>query len=266
MVNDVHATASKDVVVVKLGGTTLADEHHILTGVAQVVHNQQHSFVLVHGGGKRLTEWLGRLGIESRFENGRRVTDDAAIEVALAVLGGVVNAELVAALEQLGVNAVGLTGIDGGLLRGERITDLGRVARVNGIRPNLIHTLLAGGTVPVVAPLVLDETGVICNVNADEAAAGLAGGLGARLVLLTDTDGVRGPDGERLPWIDDEEAGRLIEIGVITTGMLPKVRSGLDALRSGAIDVVIADGRVPGGLERALAAGDFGTRLRLASR
>jgi acetylglutamate kinase len=256
-------TAPQELVVVKLGGTTLAEEHDTLAGVAAA--SKRHAVVLVHGGGKRLTEWLGRLGIESRFHEGRRVTDDAALEVALAVLGGLVNAELVAALEQVNVDAAGLTGIDGGLLRGQRIPGLGRVARVIGIRPDLIHTLVAAGSVPVVAPLALDETGSICNVNADEAAAGLAGGLGARLVLLTDTDGVSGSDGQRLPWIDERRAEELIDSGVITAGMLPKVRGALDALRSGASEAVIADGRVARGLERALADPDFGTRLRLAS-
>ncbi|MDP8904554.1 MAG: acetylglutamate kinase, partial [Chloroflexota bacterium] len=123
----------RELIVVKLGGTTLAEEHETLAGVAEASRRQ--GIVVVHGGGRRLTEWIARLGLETRFEDGRRVTDDAALEVALAVLGGVVNAELVAALQALDVPAAGLTGIDGGLLLADRVPRLGRVARVVGARP-----------------------------------------------------------------------------------------------------------------------------------
>jgi acetylglutamate kinase len=251
----------REVVVVKLGGATLAEEHDTLTGVADL--RDRFSVALVHGGGKRLTEWLGRLGIETSFEGGRRVTDDAALEVATAVLGGLVNTEIVAALESVGVPAVGLTGIDGSLLRGTRVPQLGRVASVSGTDITLLRTLLGNGHVPVIAPLALDEHGVMCNVNADEVAAALAGALGARLLLLTDTDGVHDVDGERIPRLAEPAAQSLIESGAISGGMLPKVRGALDALHVGATDVVIADGRAPGALARALDSTDFGTRITL---
>jgi acetylglutamate kinase len=198
------AGAPAELVVVKLGGTTLADQRLTLDEVAR--RATRGRIVLVHGGGKRLTTWLTRLGIESRFEGGLRVTDDAALEVALAVLRGVINAELVAVLRGAGADAVGLSGVDGGLLVAERVPGLGRVATVTGARADLLGTLLGAGALPVVAPLALDGTGVICNVNADDAAAGLAGALRARLVLLTDTDGVRGADGQRIPELTDLES------------------------------------------------------------
>ena len=254
--------AWEELVVVKLGGTTLTDNQPVLAEVAAAIGRR--SLVLVHGGGRRLTDWLERLGVESRFEAGLRVTDDAALEAALAVFGGLVNGELVAALNRAGVAAVGLTGIDGGLLAAQRLPQLGRVAKVVGARPAPLYALLAGGLLPVVAPLALVEDGVICNVNADEAAAGLAGALGARLVLLTDTDGVLDANGRRVPELDELAAEQLMTEGVIRAGMLPKVSGALAALRSGAPEVVIADGRATGALARALDDAGFGTRLRLA--
>jgi acetylglutamate kinase len=246
-------------VVLKLGGETLADQHETLRGLASAAAGRR--LVIVHGGGRRLSGWLGRLGIESRWAEGRRVTDDAAAEVAAAVLGGLVNAELVAALVTLGVPAVGVTGLDAGLLVAERLAELGRVARVGGARPAVLEALLDHGLVPVVAPLALDAAGEICNVNADEAAAGLALALGAGLVLLTDADGVLDGRGLRIARLDRQRAEALIAEGVIGSGMVPKVRAALEAVESGGVEVVIADGRGPGALHRALEDPAAGTHL-----
>ncbi len=186
-----------EILVVKLGGTTIADQSQVLAEVAAVA--RRRPVVLVHGGGKRITEWLERLGVPSTFEGGLRVTDAQSLEVAAAVLRGVVNSELVSGLRDLGVDAVGLSGVDGGLLIAERIPKLGLVASVVGLRRDLLDAILVGGQVPVVAPLARDADGIVCNVNADDVAAGIAAGLGARqLVLLTDVDGVRDADGHRL--------------------------------------------------------------------
>jgi acetylglutamate kinase len=250
---------ARDVVVVKLGGETLGEQHDALRGVAALAPD--HRLVIVHGGGKRLSTWLDRLGIESRWEAGRRITDDAALEVASAVLGGLVNGELVASLVGLGVSAVGLSGIDGGLLVAERVPGLGRVARITDARPALLEALIDAAHVPVVAPLALDGTGEMCNVNADEVAAGLARALRARLVLLSDTDGVRDGDGHRIDRLDAASADSLIADGSISGGMIPKVRGGLSVLEAGGREVVIADGRRPDALRRALVDPTFGTRL-----
>src|ERR687890_118051 len=210
-----------EILVVKLGGTTIADQSQVLEEVAAVA--RRRPVVLVHGGGKRITEWLERMGVPSRFENGLRVTDQAALEVAAAVLRGVVNSELVAALRDIGVDAVGLSGVDGGLLVSERVAGVGLVAHVVGLRRDLLDAVLVGGQVPVVAPLARDEEGIVCNVNADDAAAGIAAGLGARqLVLLTDTDGVRGADGRKLDALTVRETESLIADGTIAGGMVPK--------------------------------------------
>ncbi|HVM31404.1 MAG TPA: acetylglutamate kinase [Candidatus Limnocylindrales bacterium] len=263
---DVDFRAWEELVVVKIGGTTLAADDGSPGALGDIVAAQRgRSLVLVHGGGNRLTEWLERLGIESRFIDGRRVTDDQALEAAVAVFAGLVNTELVAQLNAAGVAGVGLTGIDGRLLVARRSPQLGRVGRVEAASPSLVYALLAGGALPVVAPLALDERGEICNVNADEVAAALAGALGARLVLLTDTDGVLDGAGRTLGRLGELEAQQLMAEGVIAGGMVPKVEGALAALRSGATQVVIADGRVPGALGRALEDDSFGTRLRAAA-
>ena len=249
-----------EIVVVKLGGTTLAEQRQVLTEVASIARNRP--IVLVHGGGKRMTEWLERLGVPTRFENGLRFTDPAALEVAAAVLRGVVNSELVAALRDVGCDAVGLSGVDGGLLIGERLPDVGLVATVTGVRRDLIDSLLVAGQVPVVAPLARDEEGIVCNVNADDAAAGLAAGLGARqLVLMTDVDGVRGADGRKLDSISAAEAGALIADGTIKGGMVPKVKAALSALTFPGTEAIIADGSAPDALRRSLEDPTFGTRV-----
>jgi acetylglutamate kinase len=249
-----------EVLVVKLGGTTLADQRQILEEVAVI--SRTRPVVVVHGGGRRISEWLERLGVPSRFEAGLRVTDTAALEVAAAVLRGVVNSELVAALRDLGVDAVGLSGVDGGLLIAERIEGLGLVAHVVGLRRDLLDGLLVSGQVPVVAPLARDEQGIVCNVNADDAAAGIAAGLGARqLVLMTDVDGVRDASGQRLATLSASRAEELIDAGVIDGGMVPKIRAALSGLGLPGSEAVIADSSAPGALARALSDPTFGTRL-----
>jgi acetylglutamate kinase len=249
-----------EVLVVKLGGTTIDDQRHVLDEVATVA--RRRPVVLVHGGGKRITEWLDRLGVQSRFEGGLRVTDAAALEVAAAVLRGVVNSELVSTLRDLGVDAVGLSGVDGGLLVAERVPNVGLVAHVVGLRRDLIDAILVGGQVPVVAPLARDVQGIVCNVNADDAAAGIAAGLGARqLVLLTDVDGIRDAGGRRLDSITADEAESLIDRGVIAGGMVPKVRAALAALTWNGSEAVIADSSATGALARALDDPSFGTRV-----
>lgn len=249
-----------EVVVVKLGGTTLAEQRQVLGEVAALARDRR--LVLVHGGGKRVTEWLDRLAVPTRFEQGLRVTDAAALEVAVAVLRGVVNTELVAALRGIGCDAVGLSGVDGGILEGRRLPEVGFVATVTGVRRELLDALLVAGRVPVVAPLALDEEGAVCNVNADDAAAGIAAGLGARrLVLLTDVDGIREAGGRRLATIDAAEAEALVADGTIRGGMIPKVRAAIAALGRDGAEAIVADGGAPEALARALGDPGFGTRI-----
>jgi acetylglutamate kinase len=252
-----------EVLVLKLGGTTLADQTHVLDEVATVA--RERPVVLVHGGGKRITEWLERLGVTSRFEGGLRVTDQAALDVAAAVLRGVVNSELVSHLRDRGVDAVGLSGVDGGFMIAERVPGLGLVAHVVGIRRDFLDQLLVAGQVAVVAPLTRDEKGIVCNCNADDAAAGIAAGVGARqLVLMTDVDGVRNAAGEKLATMTTVEAERLIADGVIKGGMVPKIRAALQAVNWAGAEAVICDSKDPRALSRALGDPTFGTRITAA--
>ncbi len=249
-------------VVVKLGGTTLIEQQDVLQEI--VAERQQRPLVVVHGGGKRITEWLTRMGVESRFESGRRITDEATLEVFLAVMGGVINAELTATLLGLGARAVGLRGIDGALLRGARAAGLGLVITEPTADAALLETILAAGYLPVLTPMGLDPEGHVCNVNADDAAAAVSAALGGELVLLTDTDGVRDAAGQRIEELSASQAESLIAQGVIAGGMVPKVRSALRALAPGsrAERAVIADGRTQAALRRALHQGS-GTAIRV---
>jgi len=247
-------------VVLKLGGTTLIEQQDVLREIVE--ERRDRPIVIVHGGGKRLTDWLERLGVESCFDHGRRVTDEATLEVFLAVIGGVINAELTAALLQLGANAVGVRGIDGGMIRGPRAAGLDRVISEPLADAAVLSTLLEAGRLPVLAPMGLDADGLICNVNADDASAAVSAALGGELVLMTDTDGVRGADGERIEELTPAEAQRLIGDGVIAGGMVPKVHSALRAVGPGshAERAIIADGRTAAALHRALHEGS-GTRF-----
>ena len=252
-----------EVLVLKLGGTTLADQSHVLDEVAAVARTRP--VVLVHGGGKRITEWLERLGVPSRFEGGLRVTDQAALDVAAAVLRGVVNSELVSDLRDRGVDAVGLSGVDGVFMIAERVPNLGLVAHIVGIRRDFIDGLLVAGQVAVVAPLARDEQGIVCNVNADDAAAGIAAGLGARqLILMTDVDGIRDASGEKLATMTADVAEKLIADGVIKGGMVPKIHAALQAVAWSGAEAVICDSKDPHALSRALDDPTFGTRITAA--
>lgn len=256
------ATTADSPVVVKLGGTTIVEQQDVLREIVE--EQRRRPVVVVHGGGKRLTEWLEQLGVASRFEAGRRVTDEATLEVFLAVMGGVINAELTAELLGLGADAVGVRGIDGRTIRGARAEGLGLVIAEPVADASLLQVLLAAGRLPVLTPMGLDPEGRICNVNADDASAAVSAALGGELVLMTDTDGVRGADGQRIEQLSPEEAERLIAEGVIAGGMVPKVRSALRALGPGsrAERAVIADGRTMSALHGALHEGR-GTGFRI---
>jgi len=168
-------------------------------------------------------------------------------------------------LRDRGVDAVGLSGVDGGFMIAERVPGLGLVAHVVGVRRDFLDQLLVGGQVAVVAPLARDEQGIVCNVNADDAAAGIAAGLGARqMVLMTDVDGVRDAAGEKVATMTADEAESLISDGVIKGGMVPKIRAALQAVGWAGAQAVICDAADPHALSRALGDPAFGTRITAA--
>jgi len=223
--------------VIKVGGSTLDRGDAGIEGIAALIRRGEAA-VLVHGGGPEATRWLDAMGIPSRFERGRRVTDEQALPVVAAVFAGLVNKRLVAALADAGLRAVGISGVDGGLLPC-RLADpeLGFVGEPHEPNPALLQALVAAGFVPVVAPIGfsrVDGRTVLVNVNADTVAAALGAALGAKaVVFLTDVEGVRGRTGEALAQLTASEAAALIAEGVIAGGMIPKVEACLAAAARG---------------------------------
>jgi acetylglutamate kinase len=224
--------------VYKIGGPALEDRD-LVAPLAEEVRRQEGRVVLVHGGGRHIERMLGALAIESRFVDGRRFTSEEAMEAVEMVLSGLVNKDLAAGLTAAGVPAVGICGRDGGLLRARLESGLGRVGTPEAVDSAPLRALWEAGLVPVVSPISSGPSGEAVNVNADEAAVGLARALGARsLVYLSDVDGVR-VDGETVASLSPEEARRRVEDGTIAGGMALKVRVALEASAT-VPEVVIA--------------------------
>jgi len=245
-------------VVLKIGGSVAGQDDAAL-GLVAALHDGGLPLVVVHGGGPLIGEWAARVGLESRFAGGLRVTDAATRDVAIAVLAGLVNTTLVARLIAKGVPAVGLSGVDGGMLRAERDGDLGEVGRITMVDSSLVDDLVAAGRLPVVAPAAIaTDDGAILNVNADSAAGALAAGLGARLLaFVTDVPGVRGQDGKVIASLDRERAKALVDDGTIEGGMLPKVEACLVAAAAGCRAAIVA-ARDVDAIEALLAGGGAG--------
>jgi acetylglutamate kinase len=253
-------------VVVKIGGSTLGMRDTSLADIAQL-QREGRRVVVVHGGGPAISDWLKRLDTPTRFVRGLRVTDAATLDVAVAVLAGAVNKQLVASLCALGTRACGLSGADGATLTAAyEDEDLGYVGRVVRVDVALLDALLDAGCLPVVAPIALlagdgdsPSNAQLLNVNADTVAGELARALSAgRLVFLTDVEGVRGGDGAVLRDLDQARTEELLAAGVIAGGMIPKVAAGLRAGSAGATCVIL-DGRQPRSLLSALDADPPGT-------
>jgi acetylglutamate kinase len=238
-------------IVIKYGGHAMVDAELRASFALNVVLLKYIGVrpVIVHGGGPQIQAMLERLGKESSFVDGLRVTDDETMETVEMVLGGRINHEIVELIQQAGGRALGLTGSDGGLLRVSRKTargrDLGRVGEVESVDPSSIRAVAEAGFVPVVAPIGVDTRGVTHNVNADEAAGGIAAALRAeRLILLTDVEGVRDRQGQLVSELSAEEARKLTREGTIREGMIPKVECCIEALSGGVTAATILDGRV----------------------
>ncbi|MBZ0120921.1 MAG: acetylglutamate kinase [Sandaracinaceae bacterium] len=211
--------------------------------------------IVVHGGGPQIDELLATMGVVSERIEGLRVTDDRTMEVVEMVLAGKTNQEIVSLVCRHGGRAVGLSGKDDGFLLAEKVAqmrtksgklvDPGRVGTIRKVRTQVVQTLVAGGFIPVIAPIAVDEHGESLNVNADTVAGAVAAALEAeKLLLMTDIHGVRGRDGKVASSLSAPEIEELIEAGVIEGGMIPKVRCALDALATGVRKVHILDGRV----------------------
>ncbi|HIF97151.1 MAG TPA: acetylglutamate kinase [Myxococcales bacterium] len=238
-------------VVIKFGGHAMVDAGIGASFAVDVVLLKHIGLkpVIVHGGGPQIASTLNRLGKESVFVEGLRVTDDETMDVVEMVLGGKVNREIVESVQRAGGRSVGLTGSDGALLRVRKKIvdgqDIGRVGEIVSVDPRVIVSVAESGFIPVVAPIGVDDEGLTYNVNADEAAGGLAEALEAeKLMLLTDVEGVLDSEGKLLSQLTVDQAQKYIDEGTITEGMIPKVSCCMRALKNSVSRAHIVDGRV----------------------
>ena len=248
-------------IVIKYGGNAMSDDQ-LKSGFARDVVLMKlvgMNPVIVHGGGPQIGELLEKLGKKTEFVEGMRVTDNETMDIVEMVLGGLVNKEIVNLINRHGGNAVGLSGKDGELIRAKKmvfkrnspeleapeIIDIGHVGEVDSIDTAVVDLLIQGDFIPVIAPVGVDESGQSYNINADLVAGKIAEVLGAeKLIMLTNTAGLLDADGNVLTGLSAEEVDNLIEEGVIHGGMLPKIRSALDAVHAGVKSSHIIDGRV----------------------
>jgi acetylglutamate kinase len=251
-------------VLIKLGGTLLDSPETRASLAAQIAAaGREAEITVVHGGGKQMTRFLEERGITSHFVNGLRITTPETMDAVLKVLAGSVNQELVAALLAAGARAVGLTGIDGGLVEAKQMRpELGLVGRVDRANPELLDLLTGGGFLPVVACVAGGRDGRMYNVNADQMASACAAGWRAdRLIFLTDIAGVLDAARQVQPSLTAQDCEHLISEGVATGGMQAKLNAAVAALDHGVEQVEIAPGASPGVVERLFAGGAIGTRI-----
>ncbi len=251
--------------VVKAGGGVFADDAatRVLVEQIAILHYFGVRVVFVHGGGPQVTELAKALGVSSRMVEGRRVTDREAIDVTAMVLNGTINTAILGICRELNIEAVGVSGVDAGLVRahkrppvtlkasGERV-DYGFVGDIDSVDPTVLRKLLDNGLMPVVSPLSADDDGVLLNVNADTVAAAIAAALGAeKLILCTGANGILADladPGSLISYTDLEGLSRLREQGAIADGMLPKVTAIESAIRGGVRRVHVVSYQAPEGI------------------
>lgn len=240
------------VIVIKYGGNAMINDQlkeQVMEDIA-LLWLIGVKVVLVHGGGPEINELMGKLGKKPEFVDGLRVTDKETVDIVQMVLAGKVNKSLVTLLQMKGGHAVGVSGIDGGLIEAE-IKDerLGYVGRITKIRPQPVEALLEKNYIPVISTVAGDKNGNVYNINGDTAAAFIAGALGAeRLLMMTDIAGIlrdKDDPASLIPELTVSEAQELREQGIISGGMIPKVECCIEALREGVKNVTILDGRIP---------------------
>lgn len=243
----------KKMVVIKYGGAAMMDENLKQTVLQDMMLLAKvgMNVVIVHGGGPSINHWLEKTNIKSHFHDGLRVTDEETMDIAQMVLAGKINKDLTRMIQQLGGKAMGISGVDGGLVKA-KLKDpehLGAVGTVDEVNTQVIEDLVDSGYIPVIACMGMDETGASCNINGDEMAAGIAKALNAdNFVLMSDVPGVmENPEdpATKIQRLDLQEVGRLYKEKIISGGMIPKVQCCVNAVEEGVRQAVILDGRVP---------------------
>lgn len=245
---------NRKIIVVKYGGSAMSNEELQKNVIKDVTLLKLVGFkpIIVHGGGKEISRWVGKVGKEAQFINGLRVTDEETMEIAEMVLNKV-NKSLVTMVEELGVKAVGLSGKDGGLLKVDKKyadgKDIGFVGDIKQVDPTVLYDLLEKDFLPIVAPIGLDDNFQTYNINADDAACAIAKAVGAeKLAFLTDIEGLYRDINDKSSFISRltaTQAEELINSGLIGGGMLPKLGNCTSAIRNGVNRVHILDGRIP---------------------
>ncbi len=245
---------NRKVIVVKYGGSAMVDEQLKKSVISDVTLLKLVGFkpIIVHGGGKEISKWVGKVGKEAQFINGLRVTDEETMEIAEMVLGRV-NKSLVSMVEELGVKAVGISGKDGGLLKVKKKyadgKDIGYVGEITDVNPKILYDLMEKDFLPIICPVGLDDEFNTYNINADDAACAIARAVGAnKLAFLTDIEGLYRDFEDKSSLISEitvKEAKELIAGGTIGGGMLPKLSNCIDAIEAGVSRVHIIDGRIP---------------------
>lgn len=245
---------NRKIIVVKYGGSAMVDSELKENVIKDVTLLKLVGFkpIIVHGGGKEISKWVSKSGMQPRFVNGLRVTDEDTMEIAEMVLGRV-NKGLVQMVEQLGVSAVGISGKDGGLLKVKKKyangEDIGFVGEITEVNPKVIYDLLERDFLPIICPIGMDEEFQTYNINADDAACAIARAVKAeKLAFLTDVEGVYKDPEDKNSLISElriQKARKLMEEGYIGGGMLPKLNNCIEAIENGVSRVHILDGRIP---------------------
>jgi len=259
---------TSDIIIVKLGGSIFDSKDTTIEDVV-AIQKQGKPLVLVHGGANIVSKWLKRQNTTTDFFQGERVTDQASLEMVTAVLGGLVNKEIVAAINTGGGQAVGICGVDGSLIQGRiRNKEMGYVGNIVKVDQSLLMTLLKSGFIPVIAPVSLHafdrppSAPLLLNINGDTIAGEIAVSTGAeKLILLTDVDGIHDEAGKLLPHLSPAEAESLMASGVASGGMIPKLRACLRALSNTATSCIIIDGRQQHALLNEVEKGGSGTKI-----
>lgn len=245
---------NRKIIVVKYGGSAMSNEELQKNVIKDVTLLKLVGFkpIIVHGGGKEISRWVGKVGKEAKFVNGLRVTDEETMEIAEMVLNKV-NKSLVTMVQELGVKAVGISGKDGGLLKVDKKysdgQDIGFVGDIKEVNPKVLYDMLEKDFLPIVAPIGLDDNFQTYNINADDAACAIAKAVGAeKLAFLTDIEGLYKDINDKSSFISRlsaSQADKLIEDGFIGGGMLPKLTNCTSAIKNGVNRVHILDGRIP---------------------
>jgi acetylglutamate kinase len=251
-------------IVVKIGGSTLGSHD---TTLEDLIALQREGIqpIVIHGGGKVITDWMEKQGVRARFVKGLRVTDEASLDIVVAVLTGLINKQLVSAILSLGGKTVGMSGVDGGILQGEILDpELGYVGKVTQVNPEPIQAVVDAGFMPVIAPVAVRLGGdgtTLLNVNADTAAGEIAATLGVKkLVFMTDVEGVLDSSRRLIPRITERQAKSLMSSNVIAGGMIPKIGACLQNVGQGRMTHII-DGRKPHALRSIVEGETLGTRV-----